>query len=342
MAAEAKRTIPELKTILVHTNDSGTGLCWAEGQYSGPNGPERCRTRGTGRRVRDLAEALHNGAVQGGGDIDVRIGGQFTTHELDDIALQLPPHTYLSGRDPLVVGGHGASERDPTAMGVATMVLQSYPVLGLINPLTVLGDLEKFQEPQVRTLVIGTALPWYYRADEPLDTTARLIDLVEDAIASTTNGLMPRFRKLRKLSAKWGGEENADRLFEGFYLIDQAVTACAQAGRYTTLYAGVSTRHINRPLVFRPETLSHDEESYFLPFVFNESESQARQDYIDNHGNRLRGPLPGDPAYQQFASAALRAAAIFEEIRNAPQQAWLNQLAVSLRMWVSVPFVSPA
>src|SRR5215471_10992481 len=98
MVAEAKRSIPELKTILVHINDSGTGLCWAEGQYSGPNGPEHCRTRGTGRRVHDLLEALHRGAVQGGGDIDVRIGGQFTTPELDDIARQLQPHNYLSGR----------------------------------------------------------------------------------------------------------------------------------------------------------------------------------------------------------------------------------------------------
>jgi hypothetical protein len=335
MAAEAKRNIPELKTILVHTNDSGTGLCWAEGQYSGPNGAEHCRTRGTGRRVHDLLEALHRGAVHGGGDIDVRIGGQFTTPELDDIARQLPPHSYLSGRDPLEVGGHGSSERDPTAIGVATMVLQTYPVLGLIDPLAVLADMEKFQQPQTRTLVLGVSLPWYYRADEPLDTTNRLIDLAQDAIASPSEGLMPRFRKLHELTVKWGGEENADRLFEAFYLLDQAFTASAQAGRYTTLYAGVSTRLINRPLVLLPEALTHAEESYFLPFVFNQSETQARLDPIDNHGSRLRGPLPTDPAYQQFASSALRAAAIFEEIHNAPQQAWLSQLALSLRIWVS-------
>jgi hypothetical protein len=87
--------------------------------------------------------------------VDVRIGGQFTTSELDDIASQLPPRSYLSGRDPLVVGGHGVSERDPTAMGVATMALQTYPVLGLVDPLAALAGMEKFRDPQIRTLVLG-------------------------------------------------------------------------------------------------------------------------------------------------------------------------------------------
>jgi len=336
MAAETKRNVPELSTILVHTNDSGTGLCWADGQYSGPNGPEHCRARGTGRRVHDFAEALHRGAIKGGGDIDLRIGGQFSSQELDDIARQLPENTYLSGRDPLVVGGHGSSERDPSAMGVSTMVLQTYPVLGLINPLAVLAEMEKFRDPRIRTLVLGTSLPWYYRADEPLDTVGRLIDIVEDGIASRSTGPMPRFQRLRTLTAKWGGEENADRLFEAFYLVDQAYTANAQVGRYSSLYAGTSTRMINRPLVLRPESLSPSDESYFLRFVFNQSETQARDDYIDIHGSRLRGFGPDDPVFARFVSAALGAAAILEETRNAPQQAWFRRLALSLRMWVSV------
>lgn len=113
MAAEAKRAIPELKTILVHTNDSGTGLCWAEGQYSGPNGPEHCRTRGVGQRVRDYAEALHRGAARGGGEIDVRIGGQFTSRELDDIARELPQHTFYPGGIPWSSAAMGRASGTP-------------------------------------------------------------------------------------------------------------------------------------------------------------------------------------------------------------------------------------
>jgi hypothetical protein len=93
---------------------------------------------------------------------------------------------------------------------------------------------------------------------------------------------------------------------------------------------------INRPLVLRPEALSPSEESYFLPFIFNLSESEARKDYIDIHGSRRPG-LPGDRvAYERFSSAALQAASILEKIRNAPQQSCLSRMARSLRMWVSV------
>jgi hypothetical protein len=336
MTAEAKRHIPELKTILVHTNDSGTGLCWADHQYSGPNGPEHCRTRATGARVRDLAEAMHRGAQKGGGEIDVRIGGQLSERELDDIARYLPERTYLSGRDPLLVGGHGSSDKDPSGMGVGTMVLETYPVLGLVNPLALLTSMERYPDPQVRTVALGTCLPWYYRADEPLDTVARLVDIVEFSIASPAKGLMPRFRRLHELGARWGGKENADRVFEAFYLLEESVRLKAQLGRYSTLYAGVSARHITRPLLLRPEVLGPAEEARFLPFIFNVSEAEARNDYIDIHGGRLAGPAWNNSVYQRFLDTTLKAADILENVRQAPQEVWLRQMALSLRMWAVV------
>jgi hypothetical protein len=336
MTAEARRQIPELKTILIHTNDSGTGLCWADNQYSGSNGPEQCRTRGVGLRVRDLAEAIHRGAAKAGGDIDIRIGGQFSVRELDEIGRHLPSRTFLSGRDPLVVGGHGSSDRDPTAMGVGTMVLDTYPVLGLINPLAVFEAMERFPEPEIRTLVLGTSLPWYYRGDERLETVNLLMDVVEAAIDSPARGPMARFRKLSALAAAWAGEANADRLFEALYLIDEAARVQKQIGRYNALYSATSARMINRPLLLRPESLTAAEESYFLPFIFNQSEAEARKDYVDIHGGRTREGSADAANFQRFSAAALQAASLLETIRNAPRQKMLDQLALSLRMWVSI------
>ena len=234
-----------------------------------------------------------------------------------------------------MVGGHGSSDRDPTAMGVGTMVLDTYPVLGLLNPLALLAAMETFSAPQIRTLAVGTALPWYYRADEPLDTVARLIEVVEDAIAVPAQGLMPRLRRLRELAARWGGEQNADRLCEAFYLLDEAVRLKTLMGRYSTLYAGVSTRHVTRPLLLRPDVLSSDEEGYFLPFIFNVSETEARHDYSDVHGGRMHALLD-EPVHRSFLSTTARAAGILEEMPQAPRQAWLAQMACSLRMWASV------
>jgi len=164
----------------------------------------------------------------------------------------------------------------------------------------------------------------------------RLIEIVEAGIASRNKGVAPGLQTLRELAARWGGEANAGRVTEAFSLVDEAARAAAEAGRYSTLYAGVSTRHINRPLLIKPDLLSPAEECYFLPFVFNISESEARSDYIDVHGSRIHGFAPGDPAYDRFVSSALKAAAVLEQTRSAPQQAWLAQTARSLRMWVSV------
>jgi hypothetical protein len=52
------------------------------------------------------------------------------------------------------------------------------------------------------------------------------------------------------------------------------------------MYGAVSLRYINRPLVAIPERLSDDEQSYFLPHVFNVSHERAKLDYIDVHGTR--------------------------------------------------------
>jgi hypothetical protein len=82
--------------------------------------------------------------------------------------------------------------------------------------------------------------------------------------------------------------------------------------------------------------LSAREESYFLPFIFNLSESEARNDYIDIHGSRIRESATDDATYQRFSSAALQAATILEGMHDAPQQRWLEQTGRSLRMWVSI------
>src|SRR5678816_646152 len=54
--------------------------------------------------------------------------------------------------------------------------------------------------------------------------------------------------------------------------------------RVNTLYWGVTTRHITRPLLIAPDRLSEQEEAYFLPYVFNISKEEARRDYTDVHG----------------------------------------------------------
>jgi hypothetical protein len=329
MVADMKRHVPELRTILAYNNDSGTGLCWADEQYSGPNGPAYCKDRNMGERVRDLMEAMHRGAEEGGGPVTIRLGGNFSRREVEEIQNRLPPDTYLSGRD-------WVRTDDRTTIGVATQVNSSFPVLGLVDPLAMFEALERTDDPVARTVIIGTA-PWYYRSNESLKTVERMVDLVETALADPGQGIVARLNKLRRVSAQWGGAKNADRLCDAFYRLDEAFRLKQIAApSYSNFYAGVSLRMLTRPLVIRSGDLGQEDESYFLPYVFNVSREEARQDYIDLHGSRMSGPPSWeDPLLRESLSTANEAARLLENTPGAPEQEWLSQMAIGLRMWSS-------
>ncbi len=323
MAAEVKRNVPEVQTLLVHNNDAGTGLCWAAALYSGANGPAHCRGRNAGVRVRDLILAIQRGAEKGGGKVSVRLGGNFWQQEEDVILPLLPPDTCLMARD-------------PSSMSVGTMLNEVYPVLGFINPLGVLAAMERYDGTNTKTVNISTT-PYYNRFDEPEEVTEKLIGLVEDLAKTPVRGLSARLNRLRSWAARWGGEKNAEAVFEACYQMDEALRLKrAAAPRYSNMYLGVSARHITRPLVLRPDLLTREEESYFLPYVFNVNESEARTDYIDLHGSRINGPGEWNHAGLRSALAAASAAAgLFESVTGAPEEKWLRQLGISLRMWAS-------
>ncbi|MEW5977461.1 MAG: hypothetical protein AB1898_16840 [Acidobacteriota bacterium] len=324
MTAELRRHVPEIRTILEKTNDAGSGLCWAAALYSGPNGPGHCRHRNAGERVRDLSTAIHRGAEKHGGKVDVRfISSNFWQNEEDVILPLLPPNTYID-------------DRDPGFFSVGTLINDAYPVLGLLNPLSILTQLERLERPELRTLWIrSTAM--YARADDLPNTLEKVVDLVEDSVSKPVRGLMPRLDKLRTLAARWGGERNAEKLLEAFVKMDEAFSLKqAVAPGYNNFYCGVSMRHLTRPLLIKPELLTPDDESYFLPYVFNIHESEARSDYIDLHGSRMKGLTAWNhPGLRRSLQAALGAAATMDHLKNAPEETWFRQLAQSLRMWVS-------
>ena len=323
MTAELIRNVPEIKSLTSLNNDSGAGLCWAAAQYSGPNGPRHCAGRSVGIRVKELAEAIHRGAQKAGGKIVLRFGGNFWQNEEDIIQPHLPPDTYLA-------------RRDPAAIGTGSLINDAYPVLGLMDPLAMITSLERSADPNVRRISIGSTF-MYRRADEPLATVERIVEIAQDSVAEPARGLTSRLDKLRRLALRWGGQNNAEALFEAFYRMHEAFRMKqAVAPRYSNVYCGVSMRHVTRPLLITPGTLAPDEEAYFLPHIFNIHEAEARNDYIDLHGSRISGPAAWtDAGLRGALNDALAAARTFESLKGAPEEKWLRQLALSLRMWAS-------
>ncbi|MFH1071159.1 MAG: hypothetical protein V1794_16185 [Candidatus Glassbacteria bacterium] len=327
MSGELRRSVPGLKSLVTGANDAGAGLCWAAALYPGPNGPQYCRYLTAGERVRDLSLAVHRGAEKGGGPVTLFWENvNFWQNELEVVRPLLPENTYLA-------------RTDPSIMSVGSLRNEAYPFLGLFDPLDVIADMERFHDPRVKYLFIS-CVPWYDRCQESPETVAKFLDLVGDCINEPTGNLSERLARLRKFAGRWAGEANAEKVFQAFYDLNRAfeMKSLATPGYagYSNVYCGVSDRHLTRPLVIKPDLLTPAQEAYFLPYVFNPFENEARMDYIDFHGSRMQGTTSWDDrGLRRALSLAVRAGRTLENLDGAPEGPWLGKVGLALRMWAS-------
>jgi len=294
--------------------------------YSGPNGPAECKNLNISESVIKLVNIFKKAALQTGHDIDIFMWGMFTNNEIDDIVRQLPANCFIRGTE---------KGNLPPTKNVGSSGWSSYPVRGIINPLGIIKTLNRKIEntPQRYSMSFGGT---YDRGTERLETVEKVIDIAEDYLASPAEeGLIPTLQKLQKLCVKWAGEESANHLFDSFVALDEAFkNKRTEIGGLSTLYWGVSTRHITRPLVFATDRLSPAEEAYFLPHVFNVSIDEARNDYMDIHGGGHNAIPMGSTG--KFLSDLRKVYTGMEQITNAPEQEFLNNMAMALRIYSCV------
>jgi hypothetical protein len=326
MANTLFENVPEIHTVHFNMNDAGSGFCWADWLYSGPNGPDNCKNLIMSERVLKLVNVFNKAAGQTGHDIEIFMWGMFTDSEIDDIISHLPANCFIQGVE---------KGNLPPTKHIGSLAWSAYPVRGIINPLGILRTLDRNSEniPQRYSLSFGGS---YDRGTERMETVEKVIDIVENHLANPAgDGLIPTLQNLQKLCVGWAGEESADRLFNAFVDLDEALkTKQATIGGLSTLYWGVSTRHITRPLVIAPERLDPDEEAYFLPHVFNVSLDEARNDYMDIHGGGHNAIPMG--AADNFLSGLKSVYTSMEQITDAPEQEFLDNMAMALRIYSSV------
>jgi hypothetical protein len=328
MFRDFAREVPELTGLHLLTNDAGGGLCWADWQYIGPNGPGHCKHNLVGPRVRGLIDALRSGAP--GREIDIDLRGNFSEAELKGIA---PYHDEHFAARPQ----HGAMPRQ-----VALGPYIDTPVLGVFDFVVALKTLEGLKRPEVNRVILDFSAN-YSRGHERHDLQQVIIDFVAAYFAEPADGLFARTKFLRKMCVQWVGEDQADALLEALHdMHDAFAYRRAAIPMFTTNYVGTSMRHINRPLVVVPELLTPEEESYWLPFVFNVRVEEARRDYIDLHGSRLSGPRDWDdeknPRVPPIAVFGQRMNAVADRLAKlgGPGADVFNRMGTALRIYASI------
>lgn len=324
MVAELLKNVPEIHTFFFKTNDAGSGICWSDWQYVGPNGPSHCKHHSMGERVETLMNSFKQGAEKAGEDISIYLtGSMFSDEEKDDIYAHLPEGCFFQS--------HNSDE----VRGINSMIVGNYPVRGLFNPMEIIQNINSIKSESTNTVFISFRAS-YDRAFEDMGAISKFMDLlIENLNTDAEPGMMAEEQQLYKLCKKWGGEGNADMLYKAFMALKEADQYKGVALRGASgMYWGITNRHITRPLVVAPQLLTADEESYFLPHVFNPSEEEARMDYTDIHGAH-RSLTSG--AANSYVSRLKKAISLLEKAsESAPEKAFVQNMGKALKIHSSI------
>ncbi len=318
MMAELVEHVPELNTFYFKTNDAGSGICWAEWLYTGPNGPIHCKDYSTGETVAIVMNTFSEGAARGGKDITLYMtGSMFTDDEMEDIYNNLQDQE----------GQFAQGQPNVNIKNIGSPFQKFYPVKGVFNPLDVLG---RIGEPGKGETIFINFKASYGRDYEHHDIIEKTISVLEHEL----NSFAAKESRNKKDHAmyfckKWAGD-SADKLYDAFTKLQEAERSRDFGGRLSSRYWGVSTRHITRPLIVAPQRLSPEEEAYFLPHIFNVSEEEARMDFTDIHGSHRTASRD---AVMDYISKIEVVTEIMEEVStNAPEKEFIKNIVRALKM----------
>jgi hypothetical protein len=320
MVAELLKNVPEIHTFFFKTNDAGSGLCWSDWQYTGPNGPSRCKNNSMGERVASLMNSFKSGASRTGKEISIYLtGSMFSDEEKKDIYKHLPESCYFQ------------SNTADEVQAIGSEITNKYPVRGLFNPLEILKSIHTLGKSEANTVFISFRSSYDRGYDLPAVVDKLTGMLVEYMNAPIPDGQVAEMQQLYQLCTQWAGEKNAQRLFDAFMAMEDAEKyKSAAVGNASGIYWGVSARQITRPLVIAPQLLTNEEESYFFPFVFNASGEEARMDYTDIHGGHNTIASGTMNRYVSMLNKVIRQLEGIDE--TVPESEFIRNMSIALRI----------
>ena len=312
------------------TNDSGGGLCWAEGLYPGENGPHACLKTPIGQRIATYLSVFQDAARAAG---------------LGDVAAGVRHIGDADERQALSYLKPGQSVNTRTAAGLTQTVGAGIGWYSdLTFPVSLLPRLDVYARGLQRI------------ADAPADAHVSIgfrsaddrdaIDFVRMFYGKIGKGPAGRAAALQAFAATRVGEEDAPELCEIWQDIERIVERLFQyqTGGHIFMLGTVHQRWLTRPFVAFPEELKPEEKDYYRAYQFQAQEESDADDLTDLQGNKwLKGTAascllrmlswPTLPVFDRMIASAERLAA-----RHAkePYGKDLTLLALRLRAWKCV------
>jgi len=275
------RRCPEIEMISFHTNDSGTGLSWSGGLYSGRSGNTRYKNRPMEDRLLDFFSALQAGANDAGGNLEIDI---LWTREPQPktIAMKLKPGMAIENLE-----GPHATPYKATVGYLLDYFNFYYPVLGIPHVFRFINELEKaFQRPAPRLVVM---LGDHINRDLYFQIYNRFCE-------KPATDEITRLQRLKEIAREQVGEENANSLVQIWLELAEVnkLADFVDTGGFIFYLGSVQQRWLTRPFVPFPEELSAEERDYYRKFQFQGRTEAHADDLVDLQGYRFYSGMSGN------------------------------------------------
>ena len=262
----------DISYIQIVTNDSGAGLCWSHGLYSGENGPAACQNVPLPQRLLGFLDVFTETARECGKEIMIDLTSDIIGFKKPDPALAMCYGSLKAGQ---LISGRNRDGARPVFQYIFMRYEHVRPLRDLAFPLAFARILWEQENGQAQWLKL--ILP---------ECGHHEYEAVLEAWKSVGGPQYTDLLAVEQEAAKLvGGRDNGSVLLQIWTEMDNAIEKLSslQLDNFVMMPL-VSQRLINRPLVPYPELLTEEERSYYRPYLFQAMTEEQAQDYMNIQG----------------------------------------------------------
>lgn len=256
--------------FIIMSNDSGAGISWSQGTYTGPNGPLYARKRSMADRICGFMNALTFGAKDAGVDAVIHLNANIDFKDRE---------AAIDAVWPLLKDGQVVNDRDRYGRCPISCFANPFqskpPVSGIPRMIAFCKYMQRAMASECRYLVLDipkTDMGEAHVYLKLLKESAPVKDMAEGM------GL------LKQCAVRLAGDAAASALLDAWYHIDESFTHLLHTGLDLMMYGCQHQRWINRPFVLFPEELTEEEYGYYRPYQFQALTQENTYDLLDMQG----------------------------------------------------------
>jgi hypothetical protein len=265
---------PEIDILSLRTNDSGTGLSWSGGLYSGASGNTFSKNRRMDERLFGFFSGLQDAAQKSGNNLDIDIYN--TKEEYPEIiAAKLTKGMAIENQE----GPDGRSFK--FQVGYVLEYRQSLcPVVGIPDPVQFLDELEEANKSTAQRLfvLIGD------RFNKEL-----YFKIYDKFNPNPTSDVLSHLTFLKNLATENIGKKDSEALLKMWLALSESRKTLSLGNQGGTVFyiGSLMERWLTRPFVPFPEELSPSDKDYFRKFQFMGYMGKQADDLANLQANRI-------------------------------------------------------